>query len=113
MKMAAVMQLDKMVSLLDGVALQVCILLDILHRLFAFLCVLVCVSLIDNDEGKRPVLQQISLAIVNNTECANFYARFSANTRDPIIISSSQICAQGSANRDACQGIILVSLKNI
>lgn len=67
----------------------------------------VCVSLLGSDEGKRPVLQQISLAIVNNTECANFYARFSANTRDPIVISNSQICAQGSENHDACQGWFL------
>lgn len=60
---------------------------------------------IGTENNASPVLQQITLAIVNNTQCANFYARFSANTREPIIIGEAQICAQGTTNRDACQGM--------
>lgn len=52
-----------------------------------------------------PMLQYLQLPIVDTRSCADSYARFSANSRTPIIINESQLCAQGTANRDACQGI--------
>lgn len=51
------------------------------------------------------MLQYLQLPIVDTRSCADSYARFSANSRTPIIINESQLCAQGTANRDACQGI--------
>lgn len=52
----------------------------------------------------NPILQYVELPIVDTRSCADSYARFSANSRTPIIINENQICAQGTANRDACQG---------
>lgn len=52
-----------------------------------------------------PMLQYLQLPIVDTRSCADSYARFSANSRTPIIVNESQLCAQGTANRDACQGI--------
>ncbi|XP_031619828.1 melanization protease 1 [Contarinia nasturtii] len=52
----------------------------------------------------NPMLQYIRLPIVNTQSCANSYASYSANSRIPIIISESQLCAQGTTNHDACQG---------
>lgn len=54
----------------------------------------------------NPLLQYLQLPIVDTQSCADSYARFSANSRTPIIINDSQICVQGTANRDACQGIL-------
>lgn len=51
------------------------------------------------------MLQYLQLPIVDTRSCADSYARFSANSRTPIIVNESQLCAQGTANRDACQGI--------
>lgn len=53
----------------------------------------------------NPMLQYLQLPIVDTRSCADSYARFSANSRTPIIITENQICAQGTANRDACQGL--------
>lgn len=52
----------------------------------------------------NPILQYIRLPIVDTSTCAQSYARFSANSRTPIIISEHQICVQGTTNRDTCQG---------
>lgn len=60
-----------------------------------------------NNTDEPQTLQQITLTIVNNTQCADFYARFSAAARDPIIIGDTQLCAQGTTNRDACQGLAI------
>lgn len=51
------------------------------------------------------MLQYLQLPLVDTRSCADSYARFSANSRTPIIVNESQLCAQGTANRDACQGI--------
>lgn len=48
--------------------------------------------------------QYLQLPIVDTQSCADSYARFSANSRTPIIISESQLCAQGTADHDTCQG---------
>lgn len=52
----------------------------------------------------NPMLQYLQLPIVRTQSCADSYARFSANSRTPIIIDESQLCAQGTTNHDACQG---------
>lgn len=44
------------------------------------------------------------MPVVDTSTCAQSYARFSANSRTPIIISGHQICVQGTTNRDTCQG---------
>ncbi|XP_053680892.1 CLIP domain-containing serine protease B9 [Anopheles nili] len=51
-----------------------------------------------------PTLQWLRLPIVDTAGCASAYARYSVNSRNPIIVSGSQMCAQGQENRDACQG---------
>lgn len=51
-----------------------------------------------------PLLQWVRLPIVENTGCANAYARFSANSRTPIVVTNNQMCVQGRENMDACQG---------
>ncbi|XP_055541343.1 CLIP domain-containing serine protease B9 [Wyeomyia smithii] len=51
-----------------------------------------------------PILQWLRLPIVDTTQCANSYARYSVNSRTPIVVSSNQMCVQGQENRDACQG---------
>uniref|UniRef100_A0A182WQM2 CLIP domain-containing serine protease n=1 Tax=Anopheles minimus TaxID=112268 RepID=A0A182WQM2_9DIPT len=51
-----------------------------------------------------PTLQWLRLPIVDTVGCANAYARYSVNSRNPIIVSDNQMCAQGQENRDACQG---------
>lgn len=50
-------------------------------------------------------LQWLRLPITDTHKCADTYARFSANSRSPIIISENQICVQGRTNQDTCQGI--------
>ncbi|XP_052863582.1 uncharacterized protein LOC128270220 [Anopheles cruzii] len=51
-----------------------------------------------------PTLQWLRLPIVDTTRCAGAYARYSVNSRNPIIVSGNQMCVQGQENRDACQG---------
>lgn len=60
---------------------------------------------ISDNSAVNPMLQYLQLPIVDTRSCADSYARFSANSRTPIIINENQICAQGTANRDACQGV--------
>lgn len=50
-------------------------------------------------------LQYLQLPMVDVRTCADAYARFSANSRTPVIITESQICAQGSTSGDTCQGV--------
>lgn len=52
------------------------------------------------------VLQWLRLPITDTNKCANTYARFSANSRSPIIITENQLCVQGRSNQDACQGML-------
>lgn len=61
---------------------------------------------------QNPSLQYVLLPIVNRTKCATSYAQFSANSRTPIIVTESQICAQGMENMDACQGTHLSTVDN-
>lgn len=49
-------------------------------------------------------LQWLRLPITDTQKCAHTYARFSANSRSPIIITENQLCVQGRTNQDACQG---------
>lgn len=51
-----------------------------------------------------PTLKWVRLPVTDTDQCAASYARFSANSNIPIIVSSSQICVQGRDNADACQG---------
>ncbi|XP_049536970.1 phenoloxidase-activating factor 3-like [Anopheles darlingi] len=51
-----------------------------------------------------PILQWLRLPIVDTAACATSYARYSVNSRNPIIVSGNQMCVQGQENRDACQG---------
>ncbi|XP_055641631.1 CLIP domain-containing serine protease B9 [Toxorhynchites rutilus septentrionalis] len=51
-----------------------------------------------------PTLQWLRLPIVDTAQCADAYARYSVNSRTPIIVSGNQMCVQGQENRDACQG---------
>ncbi|XP_035774276.1 serine protease 7-like [Anopheles albimanus] len=51
-----------------------------------------------------PTLQWLRLPIVDTAACATSYARYSVNSRNPIIVSGNQMCVQGQENRDACQG---------
>lgn len=55
--------------------------------------------------GANSLPQYLQLPIVDTQSCADSYARFSANSRTPIIINEKQLCAQGTANRDTCQGV--------
>lgn len=49
-------------------------------------------------------LQWIRLPFVGTSECAAFYANYSANLETRIMISNFQLCVQGKENSDACAG---------
>lgn len=51
-----------------------------------------------------PILQWLRLPIVDTTRCAASYAKFSSNSRTPIVVTGTQMCVQGQVNMDACQG---------
>ncbi|XP_067616857.1 uncharacterized protein [Eurosta solidaginis] len=53
-----------------------------------------------NDSAVKPTVRYLSLPIVNTTECAITYAEFN----NPIVITPSQLCAQGGPMNDVCQG---------
>lgn len=57
-----------------------------------------------NSVSNHPILQWLRLPIVDTINCAQAYAKFSANSRSPIIITDHQICVQGKDKLDACQG---------
>lgn len=59
--------------------------------------------------GSTPssILQWLRLPVVDTNKCATSYAQFSANSRTPIFVTSNQICVQGKANVDACQGLTI------
>lgn len=57
-------------------------------------------------------LQWLRLPITDTRKCADTYARFSANSRSPIIITENQLCVQGRTNEDACQGMMIDILWN-
>ena len=46
--------------------------------------------------NQSPSLQWTSLPIINNAVCASFYANYTQNSRNPIVISTFQICLQGT-----------------
>lgn len=56
------------------------------------------------NNSPSPTLQWLRLPIVDTAQCATSYARYSVNSRNPIIVSGSQMCVQGQENMDACQG---------
>ncbi|XP_058450382.1 phenoloxidase-activating factor 1 [Malaya genurostris] len=58
----------------------------------------------NRSNNPSPTLQWLRLPIVDTTQCANSYARYSVNSRTPIVVSNNQMCVQGQENRDACQG---------
>lgn len=60
-------------------------------------------------ESESVPLQWLRLPITDTKTCADTYAKFSANSRSPIIISEKQLCVQGRTNEDACQGKVFVS----
>lgn len=51
-----------------------------------------------------PNLHWLRLPVVDTATCSSAYARFSANSRTPIIVGQGQLCVQGRSNVDACQG---------
>lgn len=55
-------------------------------------------------EAQSQLLQWIRLPFVDISECAKFYANYTSSFRSQIMISNSQICAQGRENGDACAG---------
>lgn len=55
-------------------------------------------------------LQWLRLPITETNKCADTYAKFSANSRSPIVIGDNQLCVQGRYNEDACQGMIASSI---
>lgn len=61
-------------------------------------------SMTAGSNAPSSILQWVRLPIVDTTACAQSYARFSANSRTPIIVASAQVCVQGRENMDACQG---------
>lgn len=65
-----------------------------IHFQFGFLLVL----------GASSLPQYLQLPIVDTQSCADSYGRFSANSRTPIIINDTQLCVQGTTDRDTCQG---------
>lgn len=67
---------------------------------------LVCLS---GGTTASPNLHWLRLPVVDTDTCAASYARFSANSRTPIIVGRGQLCVQGRANVDACQGIVSIS----
>lgn len=57
--------------------------------------------------GSTPsaLLKWLRLPISDTPTCATSYAKFSANSRTPVIIDTNkQLCVQGGVNVDACQG---------
>ncbi|XP_062557098.1 CLIP domain-containing serine protease B9 [Armigeres subalbatus] len=58
----------------------------------------------NRSNSPSPTLQWLRLPIVDTAQCATSYARYSVNSRNPIIVSGSQMCVQGQENMDACQG---------
>lgn len=58
-------------------------------------------------------LQWLRLPITDTNKCADTYARFSANSRSPIIITENQLCVQGRTNQDACQGMFIFVSRNL
>ncbi|XP_036325000.1 uncharacterized protein LOC118738183 [Rhagoletis pomonella] len=59
---------------------------------------------IEGNDTSSPRVRYLSLPIVNTTECAITYATFSENFNDPIVITPSQLCAQGGPMNDVCRG---------
>lgn len=53
---------------------------------------------------QNPRLQWIRLPFVGTSECASFYANYSANLGTRIMISNFQLCVQGREAGDACAG---------
>ncbi|EAT43490.2 AAEL005060-PA [Aedes aegypti] len=58
----------------------------------------------NRNNSPSPTLQWLRLPIVDTAQCATSYARYSVNSRNPIIVSGNQMCVQGQENMDACQG---------
>ncbi|XP_061395664.1 CLIP domain-containing serine protease B4 [Musca vetustissima] len=50
------------------------------------------------------MVRYINLPILNNTECAIRYAKYSENFENSIVITPSEFCAQSEAKRDVCEG---------
>ncbi|XP_037944136.1 phenoloxidase-activating enzyme-like [Teleopsis dalmanni] len=55
------------------------------------------------NEGNS-TLKQLRLPIINTTECAINYAKYTENFENPIVITPAQICAQGEPHNDVCRG---------
>lgn len=92
----------------DGVCQnQVCCATKYYYAANAIQCKLILLFLNNffvSISGANSLPQYLRLPIVDTQSCADSYARFSANSRTPIIINDSQLCAQGTADRDTCQG---------
>ncbi|XP_054089936.1 CLIP domain-containing serine protease B4 [Zeugodacus cucurbitae] len=59
---------------------------------------------VEGNDTSSPRVRYLNLPIVNTTECAITYAKFSENFNDPIVITPSQLCAQGGPMNDVCRG---------
>lgn len=60
--------------------------------------------MISGNDTSSPRVRYLNLPIANTTECAITYAKFSENFNDPIVITPSQLCAQGGPMNDVCRG---------
>lgn len=54
--------------------------------------------------ASSPLLLQVELPVMRQAECAEVYSRNSASYRNPIRITSSQMCAGGVNAQDSCDG---------
>ncbi|KAM7361425.1 melanization protease 1 isoform 2-T2 [Cochliomyia hominivorax] len=53
---------------------------------------------------KSSAIRYINLPIMNNTECAIRYAKYSENFENSIVITPTEFCAQAQAMNDVCEG---------
>lgn len=53
---------------------------------------------------KSSTIRYINLPIMNNTECAIRYAKYSENFEVSIVITPTEFCAQAQAMNDVCEG---------
>jgi len=54
--------------------------------------------------ANSPLLLQVELPVMRQDQCAEVYSRSSASYRNPIRITSSQMCAGGINAQDSCDG---------
>lgn len=61
-------------------------------------------SVLGNSNVAGAPIRYINLPILNNTECAIRYAKYSENFENNIVITPSEFCAKSEAMNDVCEG---------